>query len=101
MAKTPGEAAFDELVGKARGFLRDHPALAVATAALATEVFSTLTSAPARRGSSRATLRDWLDGAYATMPAYKQFKSAAESAGLPTTYGQAKEKATGWAERLH
>jgi hypothetical protein len=100
MAKTPGELAFDELAGKARDFLRDNPALAVATAALATEVFSSLTSSPARRGSSRATIRDWLDSAYDTMPVYKQFKSAAESAGLPTTYGQAKGKVSGWVERL-
>jgi len=101
MAKSAGEAAFDELVGKARDFLADNPALAVATAALATEVFSALTATPPRRGSSRATLRDWLDTAHETMPAYKQFKSAAESAGLPTTYSQARGKISGWVERLY
>lgn len=100
MTRTPGEAAFDHMAGKAREFLRENPALAVAAAALATELFASLTASPPRRGSSRAAMRDWLDTAYETMPAYKQFKSAAESAGLPTTYRQMEDKMTAWMERL-
>ena len=99
-ARTTGEWAFDQMAGKAREFLRENPALAVATAALATELFASLTSSPPRRGSSRAAIRDWLDGAHETMPTYKQFKSAAESAGLPTSYKQVEEKLTAWMERL-
>lgn len=100
MEKSFGEQAVDEAIEKARDFLRDNPAFAVAGAALVSEIFSALSPTAIRKGSSRAAIRDWVGGAYESMPEVRQFKSAAKSAGVPTTFHQAKIKAVEFSKRL-
>ena len=79
--------------GSAAGFLRENPWVAVAGAAVLGGVLTALTRrSPVRRNSSRAAVRDWLEEAHASLPTKKQFKSMANSAGLPTTLAQLKER---------
>ncbi len=93
---TPGEAAVNEAIEKAELFLAGNPWLAVAGAAVASQVFAAMSQkTPIRHQSSRAAMRDWLDDAYSSLPTKKQFQSVAKSAGVPTNLRQLRKKLTG------
>jgi len=91
-----GSYRAEDLVADAEEFVRRNPWVAVAGAAMLSGVLSALNRRkPVRTNSSRAALRDWIDDAHAGLPSKKQFRSAAQSAGLPTTLEQLRKKLGG------
>ncbi len=91
-----GDYRAEDLLADAEDFVRKNPWVAVAGAAVLSGVLGALNRRkPIRKNTSRAALRDWLDEAHSGLPTRKQFRSAAQSAGLPTTLEQIKQKLSG------